>query len=78
MTQATYLATEFAGDPPAAIARWYKIQSGTYARVHDAEVEFFTAAALKIELSIGRTIEFVAGEERTDEIALVNERWESG
>ena len=46
-----YVATEFAGDPPSRIARWYKVQAGTYARCDASDIEMFNWAALKVELS---------------------------
>ncbi len=69
-----YIATEFWGDPPLPLARWYKIEAGTYARCADGEVEFYRASDLKIEQSIGSAIEFVQGDGRHDEIAAILSR----
>ncbi len=69
--QIEYLATEFAGDPPRPIARWYKVQSGTHARYCEGRIDFFYPVDLKIEQSIGITIQYVKGdgdEAETDEI----------
>jgi len=69
--QIEYLATEFAGDPPRPIARWYKVQSGTHAWYCAGRIDFFYPVDLKIEQSIGITIQYVKGdgdEAETDEI----------
>ncbi len=55
-----YLATEFVGDPPRPIARWYSVQAGTYARYTQESIDFFTTEELKAEKSVGTTVEFVA------------------
>ena len=69
--QIKYLATEFAGDPPRPIARWYKVQSGTHGRYCEGRIDFFYPVDLKIEQSIGITIQYVKAdgdEAETDEI----------
>ena len=75
MRETTYVATEFAGDPPEAISRWYKIQAGTYARVADGKVEIFSATELKTEISVGTSIQFVEGESDSAEVELVDASW---
>ena len=70
-----YLATEFAGDPPAPVARWYKVQAGTYARSAEGHIDFFHQADLKVEHSLGTSIEFVAGDGNDAEIAAVDAAW---
>lgn len=72
-----YIATEFAGDPPAPIARWYKVQAGTFARNGVGGVDFFNAAQLKVELSLGVSIEFVAKDDDPADTAIVEAAWVS-
>lgn len=75
MRETTYVATEFAGDPPEAISRWYKIQAGTYARVADCKIEIFSATELKTEISVGTSIQFVEGESDSAKVELINASW---
>ena len=73
--ETAYLLTGFVGDPPDAIARWYKLQAGTYARISDEGVEFLNAGQLKIELSVGTSVEFVVGDGLLDDVDVINARW---
>ena len=70
-----YLATEFAGDPPAPVARWCKVQAGTYARLAEGNIDFFHQADLKVEHSLDTSIEFVAGDGSDVEIGAVATAW---
>ena len=72
-----YVATEFAGDPPSPIGRWYKVEAGTYARYGPDGVEFFTAEQLKIEQPLGTAIEFVPGDENLQETTAVELAWQA-
>ncbi len=69
-----YLATEFWGDPPQPLARWYKVEAGSYARCADGEIDIYQTMDLKVEQSIGTIIEFVSGDGREDEIAAIRSR----
>ena len=75
MVSISYLATEFVGDPPAPVARWYKVQAGTYARLAEGSIDFFHQADLKVEPSLGTSIEFVAGDGSDKEITAVATAW---
>ena len=70
-----YVATEYVGDPPTPIARWYTVQAGTYARISPNGVEFMNPAELNTEMSTGTVIEFVVGDEKKAEIEAVNQAW---
>tara|TARA_Y100000588_G_scaffold125425_1_gene137404 strand:- start:406 stop:645 length:240 start_codon:yes stop_codon:yes gene_type:complete len=72
--ETAYLATGFVGDPPDAIARWYKLQAGTYARISDEGVEFLNAGQLKIELYVGTSAEFIVGDGLLDDVDIINSR----
>ncbi len=75
MLSIDYLATEFAGDPPRPVARWYKAHAGTYARFAENSINFFHPADLKVEQSVGRVIEYVAGDGGDAEIAAIDDAW---
>ena len=76
MLSSYYLATEFSGDPPTPAARWYKVQAGTYARVTDHKVDFFYAADLKFEQSVGTIIEHVSGDGSDTDIDAIVSAWQ--
>jgi hypothetical protein len=75
--QIEYVATEFAGDPPRPIARWYKIQSGTHARYCEGLIDFFYPVDLKVEQSVGTMIHFVKGDGDETEIDEIVQAWEN-
>ena len=70
-----YVATEYVGDPPTPIARWYKVQAGTYARISPNGVEFLNPAQLNVEMSSGTVVEFVPGDEKAAEVEAVANAW---
>ena len=70
-TSTAYLATEFAGDPPRPVARWYKVQAGTYARFTDNRIDFFNPADLKTEQPMSTVIEYVASDGSEGEIDAI-------
>lgn len=70
-----YLATEFVGDPPRPIARWYSVEAGTYARYTQESIDFFTSAELKAEQSVGTSVQFVARDGDLMEIDEVGRAW---
>lgn len=70
-----YLATEFMGDPPRPIARWYSVEAGTYARYTQGSIDFFTSAELKAEQSIDTTVQFVARDGDPVEVEEIGIAW---
>ncbi len=70
-----YLATEFAGDPPEPVARWYKLEAGTYARYCDGEVTIYHQADIKMQRSLEHSIEHVPGDGDPGEVEHVARAW---